>query len=43
MKNALYILQYPKRHLSMRSDLIQGKIKPAALAIVELYWSEGIR
>ena len=42
MKNALYILWYAKRHLSGRSDANSEKIKPVALAVVELYLSEGI-
>ena len=41
MKNALYILRYVKRHLLGRSD-ISEKIKPVALAIIELCLSEGI-
>ena len=40
MKNALYILQYAKRHLSGSNS---EKIKPIALAVIELHLSEGIR
>jgi len=43
MKNALYVQRYGKRHLSCWSDVKQRKIKPIALAIVELRESEGIR
>ena len=39
MKNALYVLRYAKRHLSGRSNI---KIKPVALAVIELRLSEGI-
>ena len=42
IKNALYELRYVKRHLSGRSDVEQWKIKPVALAVVELRLSEGI-
>jgi len=35
--------QYGKRHLSGWSEVEQRKIKPVALAIVELLESEGIR
>ena len=42
MKKALYILRYAQRHLSGQSDVKQSKIKPIALAIIELYLSEGI-
>jgi len=42
MKNALYVQRYGKRHLSCWSDVEQQKIKPLALAIVELHESEGI-
>jgi len=41
MKNALYVLQYGKRHLQATSN--SEKIKPIALAIVEQCKSEGIR
>jgi len=38
MKNALYVQQYGKRHLSGWSDVEQRKkLKPVALAIVELH------
>jgi len=40
MKNALHVQWYGKRHLSA---LNSEKIKPVALAIVELRESEGIR
>jgi len=43
MKNALHVQRYCKRHLSGWSDIEQWKIKPIALAIVELRESEGIR
>ena len=42
MKNALYILRYSKKHFLGRSDVEQRKIKPVALAIIELRLSEGI-
>ena len=42
MKNALYVLRYAKKHLSGRSD-VGEKIKPVALAIIELRLSEGVR
>ena len=44
MKNALYVLRYAKRHLFGRSDikLNSEKIKPIALAIIELRFSECI-
>ena len=38
MKNALYLLQYAKRHIMLNSE----KIKPVALVFVELCLSEGI-
>jgi len=40
MKNALHVQRYGRRHLS---TLNSEKIKPVALAIVELRESEGIR
>jgi len=40
MKNALYVQRYGKRHLSGWNS---KKVKPVALAIVELCKSEGIR
>jgi len=43
MKDTLYAQQYGKRHLSGWSDIEQQKIRPVALAIVELHESEGIR
>jgi len=43
MKNALYVQRYGKRHLSGWSNIDSEKIKPVALAIVELRESEGIR
>jgi len=43
MKNALYIQWYGKRHLSAEATSNRKKIKPVALAIVELCKSEGIR
>ena len=42
MKNALYKLRYDKRHQSGQSSVKQWKIKPVALAIIELCLSEGI-
>jgi len=41
MKNALYVQWYGKRHLLGWSDIEQCKIKPIALAIVELRESAG--
>jgi len=43
MKNALYIQWYDKMHLSAEATSNSKKIKPIALAIVELRESEGIR
>jgi len=43
MKNALYVQQYGKRHLSGWSDVEQWKNKPVALGITELCESEDIR
>jgi len=43
MKIALYAQWYGKRHLLGWSDVEQWKIKPIALAIVELRESEGIK
>jgi len=40
MKNAMHVQRYGKRYLSV---LNSEKIKPVALAIVELRESEGIR
>jgi len=42
LKNALHVLWYAKRHLLGWSDFEQWKIKPVALAVIELHWSEGI-
>ena len=42
MKNALYILRYAKRDLWGQSDIKRRKIKPIALAVIELRLSEGI-
>jgi len=42
MKNALHVQQYGKRHLWAEATLKSEKIKPLALAIVELRKSEGI-
>ena len=39
MKNVLYIL---KKHISGRSNIEGEKIKPIALAVIELWQSEGI-
>ena len=41
MKNALFVLRYAKRHLSEATSNSE-KIKPIALAIIELHLSEGI-
>jgi len=45
MKNALYILQYAKRHLLSQREVEQWKIQVhiALIAFVELHRSEGIR
>ena len=43
MKNALYVLQYAKRHLSGRSNIKQWKNYPIALAVIKLRLFEGIR
>jgi len=43
MKNALHLQRYGKRHLLGWSNIEQRKIKPVALAIVELCELEGIR
>jgi len=44
MKNALYVQRYGKKHFSGWSKVEkQKKIKLLALAIVELWESEGIR
>jgi len=37
-----YVLRYAKRHFSGQSDVEQWKLKPVALAVMELHWSEGI-
>jgi len=42
MKNALYVQQHGKNHLSGWSNIKQQKIKPVALAIVKLREFEGI-
>ena len=42
MKNALYVLRYAKRHLSGEATSNSEKMKPVALAIIELCLSEGI-
>ena len=42
MKNALYVLQYAKRHLSGRATSNREKIKPVDLAVIELHLSEGV-
>ena len=47
MKNALYVLRYAKRHLFWPKQLAEAtsnseKIKPVAIAIIELRLSEGI-
>ena len=41
-KNVLVVLQYAKRYLSGWSNVKQWKIKPVALAIIELFWFESI-
>jgi len=43
MKNALHVQWCGKRHLSTEETLNSERIKPVALAIVELQESEGIR
>jgi len=43
MKNAVYVLWYANRHLSTEALLNGEKVKPVALAIVELCLTEGIR
>ena len=43
MKNALYTLQYAKRHLSGRSDIEQWKNQATVLAVIELCLSEGMQ
>jgi len=43
LKNALYVLWYAKRHLSGWRTSNSEKIKPVALAVIELHLSEGIR
>ena len=40
LKNALDVLQSAKMHLLGWSDVEQGKIKPVALAVIELRWSK---
>jgi len=43
MKNELYILRYAKRHLSAEAmSNSEKKIKPTALAIIELCLSEEV-
>ena len=43
MKNALYVLLYAKRHCQAEATSNSEKIKPIALAVIELRSSEGIR
>ena len=40
LKNALHVLRLSKRHLATSNS---EKIKPVALAVIELRYSEGIR
>ena len=42
LKNALDVLQYAKRHLLAEAAFNSEKIKPIALAVIELRFSEGI-
>ena len=42
MKNALYVLWYAKRHLWAEAMSNSEKIKPVALAVIELCLSEGV-
>ena len=42
MKNALYVLQYAKRHVSAAATSNSEKIKPVALAVKKLRLSKGI-
>ena len=42
MKNALYVLQYAKSTSWVEATLNNEKIKPVALAVIELCLSEGI-
>ena len=42
MKNALYVLRYAKRRLSAEATSNSEKIKPVALAFIELRLSEGV-
>jgi len=44
MKNALHVLRYAKRRLTSQAEAMSNseKIKPTALAVIELCWSEGI-
>ena len=42
MMQALELLGLAKRHVSGRSDIEQWRIKPVAIAIIELSLSEGI-
>jgi len=41
LKNTMHVLQYMKRNLSSWSDIEQWKIKPVALAAIELCLPEG--
>jgi len=43
LKNALNLLRYAKRHLRAEATSNSEKIKPVALAVIELRWSEDIR
>jgi len=43
MKNALHVQRYGKGTFPAEATLNREKIKPVALAIVELWESEGIR
>ena len=43
MKNALYVLWYAKRHCRAEATSNSEKIKPVALAVIELHLSEGLK
>ena len=43
MIRALYVLWYAKRHILDKATLNSEKIKPIALAVIELHLPEGIR
>jgi len=43
LKNTLDVLRYAKGTSRAEATSNDEKIKPAALAVIELHWSEGIR